>query len=127
MILLLTVTAASVLCDKETILTRDISTLSETEKTLRTKLESHIAAIDDQLKGLDYLLNHVYKGYNFTEEDAHEYVSNPINTYMLIKRTSMEWGAVKKVLFNDTAEAEFNEIVSLLQEAEGGKEKKEEL
>ncbi len=35
------------------------------------------------------LLNKYYSNYNYTEDDATEYVSHPINTYVLLKRTSL--------------------------------------
>ena len=35
------------------------------------------------------LLTKYYSNYNYTEEDAAEYVSHPINTYVLLKRTSL--------------------------------------
>jgi len=40
------------------------------------------------------LLDTYYKNYHWTEEDAEEYVSNPINAYVLIKRTALEWPRV---------------------------------
>ena len=87
----------------------------EQEQLLNKKLESHLAGVEKQLEVLDRLLNTYYKDYNYTEEDAHEYVSNPINTYMLIKRTGLEWPAAKKVIFNDAMDQEFKEIETLVE------------
>ncbi len=96
-----------------------------TVEQVQARMRAHLAHVDDQIRALDYLLNKYYADWNYTEEDAHDYVSNPINTYMLIKRTGLEWPNVKKVLFNETAEAEARELedmVKKLQEQQGRKE-----
>lgn len=101
----------------------DDLSLKEAEAAISLKIKNHLVQVERQIKSLDYLLNTVYKDYNYTAEDAHEYVSNPINTYMLIKRTSLEWPNVKKVVFNETAEKEFEEIQNMIkdfQEKSGG-------
>jgi hypothetical protein len=63
----------------------------DTEILLRTKLEEHLVQVNRQIKALVHFLDTHYKDYNYTEADTIEYVSNPINTYVMIKRTSMEW------------------------------------
>eukprot|EP00095_Tigriopus_kingsejongensis_P000177 maker-scaffold487_size158652-snap-gene-0.42 protein:Tk00177 transcript:maker-scaffold487_size158652-snap-gene-0.42-mRNA-1 annotation:"af495541_1prolyl 4-hydroxylase alpha-related protein ph4" len=83
------------------------------KEALEAKMASHASAVRRQIKVLDNFLNTYYSDYNYTKEDAHEYVSNPINTYMLIKRTSLEWPQIKKVLFNDTLDRDYEEIVAL--------------
>ena len=78
-----------------------------------------------QIRAIDRFLEANYKDHNYTEADAHEYVSNPINTYMLIKRTSLEWPNIKKVVFNETAEKEYEEIKQLAKQIKVAKEKEE--
>ena len=78
-----------------------------------------------QIRAIDRFLEANYKNHNLTEEDAHEYVSNPINTYMLIKRTSLEWPNIKKVVFNETAEKEYEEIKTLAKKIQEVKKKDE--
>ena len=41
------------------------------------------------MKTLDTFINTYYKDHNYTEEDAEEYVSHPLNTFSLIKRTAI--------------------------------------
>ena len=43
-----------------------------------------------------FLQNH-----NYTEDDAEEYVSHPLNTFSLIKRTAIDWPILKDKLFGD--------------------------
>ena len=78
--------------------------------------------VNRQIRAIDRFLEANYKDYNYTEADAHEYVSNPINTYMLIKRTSLEWPNIKKVVFNETAEREYDEIRTLAKKIQAAKE-----
>ena len=52
----------------------------EQEQLLAKKIQSHLVGVERQLQTLDNMLNTYYKDYNYTEEDALEYVSNPINT-----------------------------------------------
>ena len=54
---------------------------------------------DRQIAALDKLLDNHYKDYNFESVDSEEYVSNPINTYVLLKRTGVFWPKTKQVLF----------------------------
>lgn len=86
------------------------------EAILRAKMEGHLSAVDRQIRVLDNFLDTYYKDYDYTEADAKEYVSNPINTYMLIKRTGMEWPVVKAVIFNSTLDQEFKEIAEMSKE-----------
>ncbi len=96
---------------------------SESAEDLQSRISagirSYSANLDRQIRALDHLLETYYRDWNYTEEDAHEYVSNPINTYMLIKRTGLEWGNVKKVLFNETAEAEAEQVKKWIKIARG--------
>ena len=88
-------------------------TTDEIEALIKEKAAEQLKIVDKQLRMIDYFLDTYYKDYNFKEEDAHEYVSNPINTYMLIKRTSMEWPQLKKVLFNKTLDENYTEMKRL--------------
>ena len=36
-----------------------------------------------------------FQNHNYTEDDAVDYVSNPINTYVMLKRTAVHWPRVK--------------------------------
>ena len=56
----------------------------------------------------------MYKDHNYTAQDAEEYVSNPINTFALIKRTAYMWPNLKHALFNQS-EAKLDEMISLLE------------
>ncbi len=102
-----------------------------TLEQVQNRMRSYLSHVDSQIRALDYLLDRYYRDWNYTEEDAHEHVSNPINTYMLIKRTGLEWPNVKKVLFNETAEREAKELEGMIkqlqEQKDGVKVEKKEL
>ncbi len=85
------------------------------EEEVRERVKAYVGNVDRQIRALDYFLDTYYQDWNYTEADATEYVSNPINTYMLIKRTGLEWPNVKKVLFNETAEAEAKVLEGMIR------------
>ena len=45
--------------------------------------------------------NFFLQNHNYTEDDAEEYVSHPLNTFSLIKRTAIDWPILKDKLFGD--------------------------
>ena len=75
--------------------TFELEKLYDRETEFNRKLEEHLKDIDGQLKVLDWFLDTYYKNYNYTVDDAVEYVSNPINTYVMLKRTAVHWPHVK--------------------------------
>ena len=97
--------------------------LADLEPVLKSRVADHIKQVDRQIRTLDWFLDTYYKDYNYTEEDATEYVSKPINTYMLIKRTSLEWPNVKAVVFNATLDKDLEEIEQIAKKVHELKEK----
>ena len=95
--------------------TSDMERLYEREKEFTQKIEEHLSDIDSQLKSLDWFLDTYYKNYNYTEDDAAEYVSNPINTYVMLKRTALQWPQVKQKVFNVKAQERLEELIALLE------------
>ena len=85
------------------------------EQVLREKMQWYLEQVDRQISTLDSFLHKYYDNFNYTEEDVAEYVSNPINTYMMIKRTAVEWPKVREVVFNKTLDSELEEIIELKQ------------
>ena len=45
--------------------------------------------------------NFFLQNHSYTEDDAEEYVSHPLNTFSLIKRTAIDWPILKDKLFGD--------------------------
>ena len=80
---------------------------------MREKTRWYLEQVDRQISTLDTFLHKYYLNFNYTEEDVPEYVSNPINTYMMIKRTAVEWPKVREVVFNKTLDSALEEIIKL--------------
>jgi len=89
--------------------------LHKREQEFNQKLQEHLDDIDSQLKTLNWFLDNFYKNYNYTEEDAVDYVSNPINTYVMLKRTAVHWPNVKAKVFNETSAKRLEELIELLE------------
>ena len=81
------------------------------ERVLGEMTERYLAQVDRQIAALDGFLNKYYSDFNYTEDDVAEYVSNPINTYVMIKRTAVEWPKVRAIVFNETLDSELEEII----------------
>ena len=77
----------------------EMKQLYEHESVLMEKVDSHLELVDEQIKALDKFLD-LFKDHNYTEFDAEEYVSNPLNTYAMIKRQAILWPQVKKASQN---------------------------
>merc|ERR1719336_511530 len=94
---------------------KGIESLQQREEEFNLKLEEHLADVDSQLETLNWFLDNFYKNYNYTEEDAVDYVSNPINTYVMLKRTAVHWPNVKAKVFNETSAKRLEELIELLE------------
>ena len=96
--------------------TRDIEHLFKDEEQLQLMMQEQLISVQRQIKVLDWFLDTFYgEGYeNYTEADAEEYVSNPINTYCLLKRTALHWPRVKEVIFNDTVDQQMEDLIAIM-------------
>ena len=65
---------------------------------------------------VDVFLNTYFENHNYTEEDAEDYVSHPLNTYSLIKRTALDWPAVQNKLFGNETKEKMEKILDSLNE-----------
>ena len=95
---------------------RDIEHLFKQEDELQYLMQEQLISVQRQAKVLDWFLDTFYgEGYeNYTEADAEEYVSNPINTYCLLKRTALHWPRVKEVIFNDTVDHQMENLIEVM-------------
>ncbi len=85
---------------------------------LQAKLEKHLKEIESQLKHLDWFFKVGYynEGDDMMMDDVEEFVSNPINTYTMIKRLTLYWPEVRDHLFNQTIIDEWDDILKDLQQ-----------
>ena len=83
------------------------------DRVLREKTERYLSQVDRQIAALDSFLNKYYAEFEYTENDVAEYVSNPINAFVMIKRTAVEWPKVRAVVLNETLDSELEDIIKL--------------
>ena len=83
------------------------------ERILVEKTERYLTQVDRQIAAIDGFLNKHYVDFDYTKDDVAEYVSNPINTYVMIKRTVVEWPKVRAVVLNETLDGELEDIIKL--------------
>lgn len=88
----------------------EMQKLYDNEKLLSLALTQQISLIDSQLKVLDGFLNTYYQDYNYNAKDAVEYVSHPLNTFSMIKRTALDWPKVKEALFGQETMKELTDF-----------------
>lgn len=101
--------------EDDTSFLKGIESLQQREEEFNLKLEEHLADVDSQLETLNWFLDTFYKNHNYTEDDAVDYVSNPINTYVMLKRTAVHWPRVKAKVFNETSAKRLDELIEMLE------------
>ena len=82
----------------------DHSDLMEKQKILDKKLDKQLKIIQHQIDHIDWYFKAGYsnEGDEMMMEDVDEFVSNPINTFTMIKRLTLYWPSVRDHLFNQT-------------------------
>ena len=95
----------------------DISEFDAKLQNLDEKLQAQIKIIEDQIKHIDWYFD---VGYNHPEkpimDDVEEFVSNPINTFTMIKRTAIYFPKLMKHLFNETIAEKYEDIIKDVDE-----------
>lgn len=92
----------------------DMQKLYEHEAIVAENIEEYIQEMEAQLDTLDTFLNAYYQNHNYTEQDAEEYVSHPLNTFSLIKRTAMDLPKVYEKLFSNKSQEKIENMSKLI-------------
>jgi len=95
----------------------DHSDLLERQKKLDTKIEQQLKTIDQQIKHLDWYfkVGYTHEGDEMMMDDIDEFVSNPINTFTMIKRLTLYWPSVRDHLFNQTLIDQWDDFLEEVQ------------
>ncbi len=88
----------------------EMKRLYDNEAKIMTKLGDHLEAVDKQIKIIDEFLEE-YKDFNVTADEAEEYVSNPINTFVMIKRQFKEWPKARDSLFGPETKDGIDDLI----------------
>lgn len=76
----------------------DLEELLDTEAVFLTTLENFLVVADDRIQALKRKAEE-YKGeHRLASENVGEYLSNPINAYLLVKRLTTDWKTTEKLM-----------------------------
>lgn len=79
----------------------DMEELLQTEAVLMNTLDGYIAVTEEKLKRLRRHLQEFKKEHDQASKGMLEYLSNPINAYLLTKRLTSDWKEVESLMTDD--------------------------
>lgn len=85
---------------------------------LENVLNEQLKIIDDKLGHLEWFfkVGYNHQGDDMIMEDTEEFISNPINTFAMIKRLAVYWPKLKANLFNQTAIDNWDRLIQDLKD-----------
>ena len=85
----------------------NMENLAHTEQYLLTSFKSYLKAEELKLVTLKKFMARVEDAHkNVNISDISHYLGNPINTFLMLRRLSIEWNDIEKLLTHDTQESE---------------------
>ena len=85
----------------------NMENLAQTEQLLYTSFKSYLKAEEQRMKVLRNFVARIEEAERIVNEtNIGKYLGNPINTYLMLRRLSIEWRQVEQELTNDSAELE---------------------
>jgi len=120
-ILILLLISSSAFCEEvtEEIEAKDVKKESETEVVpkrhheddkINEKMEQYIKLLEKKRNAIDKFLTENYSDFNHSDYTPEEYVSHPINAYMLMKRTTVIWQNAKHDILDPASDNLWAEI-----------------
>jgi len=74
------------------------------------KVERYVKLLEKKRDAIDKFLVENYSDFNHSDFTPEEYVSHPINAYMLMKRTSIIWQMAKPAILDTSSDELWKEI-----------------
>lgn len=93
------------------------TSLIKDQNDLENVLNEQLKIIDDQLVHLDWFfkVGYHHQGDDMIMKDTDEFISNPINTFTMIKRLAVYWPKLKAHLFNQTLIDNWDQVIEDLK------------
>ncbi|XP_055852421.1 prolyl 4-hydroxylase subunit alpha-1-like [Episyrphus balteatus] len=85
--------------------------LLSTEVFLLSHLQSYVQSMTSQLEMLKSEIQEIEKEHNTAANDLEEYLTSPVNAYLLIKRLDKDWSIFEDAIENDVARNSFLEAL----------------
>merc|ERR1712241_392679 len=80
------------------------------DAVLDEKIERYLKLLEKRRDAINKFLQENYSDFNHSDYTPEEYVSHPINAYMLMKRTSIMWQMAKPVILDTSSDDLWREI-----------------
>ena len=80
------------------------------DDAVNEKVERYIKLLEKKRDAIDKFLVENYSDFNHSDFTPEEYVSHPINAYMLMKRTSVMWQMAKPDILDTSSDELWKEI-----------------
>lgn len=80
-----------------------IAKLLTTQSVLIHTLQEYIATTENKLKTLKAHLENFKKEQEKANKDVEEYLGNPLNDFLLIKRLTLDWKDVENLVMDNTS------------------------
>jgi len=71
----------------------DLEKLIETEQLIVNSLDSYLVGEERRLKQLKIIRNSYAELHNIASRNVQEYLANPVNAYIMVKRLTKDWAA----------------------------------
>merc|ERR1719195_1482931 len=113
--LLLLLCLALVTGDQPATATTATATRHHEDDEINAKMERYVALLRRRRDAIDKFLKDNYSDFNHSDYTPEEYVSHPINAYMLMKRTTVIWQAAKKDILDPSSVDLYKEIQEDIQ------------
>ena len=85
----------------------NMENMVHTEQLLFNSFKSYLKAEEQRLDKMKKFMARVEDAHkNVNMSDISRYLGNPINTYLMLHRLSLEWRDIEKLLTHDTQENE---------------------
>merc|ERR1711953_543992 len=80
------------------------------DEKINEKIDRYLDLLQTKKKAIEKFLKDNYSDFNHSDYTPEEYVSHPINAYMLMKRTSVIWNHAKHSILDPAADKLWDEI-----------------
>ncbi len=95
-----------------------LNLVSAKDLDLDTRIKDHLDVVDNLIKTIDWYFKEGFTDTDaYLQEDIEEYISNPINVFVMIKRGALYWPKLKSKLTNQTMLQEWDQLMLDIQKS----------
>ena len=117
-LLFVLITASFTLGNTDEVVAEDNENTLVLDDAVNEKIERYLVLLEKKKAAIDKFLVENYSDFNHSDYTAEEYVSHPINAYMLMKRTSVMWQMAKPDILDTSSDELWKEIEQDMKNAQ---------